>query len=196
MFLTLYLLSPFIVRFSLVDHVNSPAFSLSTPHSMNLEQPETSRLCFAKTLKSPPPLPLSLVTCALSLHTPSDLESSKLRTAIENMHVLVLSLSCSFSLSTPPPPSQQAIPVAKAGEFHRLAILVAKAGEFRGLVSYRLEGRCDALSPFLTHPPPPLPPSPQLQAVICLVSNPKDQPSMADVAKWLTSWVGHHKPSA
>ncbi|CAI6008562.1 unnamed protein product [Closterium sp. NIES-65] len=26
--------------------------------------------------------------------------------------------------------------------------------------------------------------------------NPKDQPSMADVAKWLTSWVGHHKPSA
>ncbi|CAI5964368.1 unnamed protein product [Closterium sp. NIES-64] len=87
----------------------------------------------------------------------------------------------------------RAIPVAKAGEFHRLvdyclegrpclhnpifssspppsqAILVAKAGEFRGLA---------------------------IPAVICLVSNPKDQPSMADVAKWLTSWVGHHKPSA
>ncbi|CAI5475069.1 unnamed protein product [Closterium sp. Yama58-4] len=61
------------------------------------------------------------------------------------------------------------------------AIPVAKAGEFHRLVDYRLEGRYD--------------PS-QLQAVamlavICLAPNPKDRPVMADVAKWLTSWVGH-----
>ncbi|CAI5973433.1 unnamed protein product [Closterium sp. NIES-64] len=82
-----------------------------------------------------------------------------------------------------------AIPVAKAGGVSTAsgqltrgaAIPVAKSGEFHRLVDYRLEGRYD--------------PS-QLQAVamlavICLASNPKDRPAMADVAKWLTSWVGH-----
>eukprot|EP00475_Leptophrys_vorax_P005759 TRINITY_DN13488_c0_g2_i1.p1 TRINITY_DN13488_c0_g2~~TRINITY_DN13488_c0_g2_i1.p1 ORF type:complete len:181 (-),score=16.70 TRINITY_DN13488_c0_g2_i1:84-626(-) len=59
------------------------------------------------------------------------------------------------------------------------AIPIAKQGDFSRLVDYRLEGNYNLA---------------QLQAmamlaVVCLDPNPKERPSMVQVAKWISDWV-------
>ncbi|GJP40008.1 hypothetical protein CLOM_g24308 [Closterium sp. NIES-68] len=59
------------------------------------------------------------------------------------------------------------------------AVPIAKNEEFTRLVDYRLEGRFD---------PGQLQAGAML-AVLCLATNPKDRPSMQQVATWLRDWI-------